>query len=138
RRDPLTTHSHPHLTPHPPTDTTHTTPHAVGPVKALVADRRLVDGTLPGTPTVDSIARLVNDAKFAGHTAILPTRLLNARILADLPQEQILVAKAVVLRLWAAISAPYRHDSLTLTAQMHGAASHTCTSSHTTPVYLGC
>ncbi|RBP97861.1 DNA topoisomerase III [Bifidobacterium aemilianum] len=125
------------LVTYPRTDSTYITHNDLGAVKALVADMRLVDGILPGTPTVDSIERLVNDAKVAGHTAILPTRLLNARILADLPQEQILVAKAVVLRLWEAIGAPYIHDSVKVTAHINGVDSPKFTASTDTPVSLG-
>lgn len=127
-------------------------------VQELISDRTLVDGMLPektektdpsqaagsnnlqyhtSQPVVDNIERLVSDSKVAGHTAILPTRLLNAQALEGRPSEQRMVAKAIVMRLWEAIGKPAVYQHIRVSAHIQNIESPRFTATNNIPISLG-
>lgn len=110
------------LASYPRTDSRYITHDDLETLHGLTQGTRLVDGFIDpaGKPAEPRYALVVDDSKVAGHTAILPTRALNARELARLDDDQRKVITRVVRRMWEAIGPDRVHDVTKVTATHDG------------------
>ena len=110
------------LASYPRTDSRYITPDDLETLHGLTQGTRLVDGFIDpaAKPAEPRYALVVDDSKVAGHTAILPTRALNARELARLDDDQRKVITRVVRRMWEAIGPDRVHDVTKVTATHDG------------------
>lgn len=115
------------LATYPRTDSRYITHDDLETLHALTQDTRLVDGFIDPDRKPDDprYALVVDDSKVAGHTAILPTRSLDAGQLDTLDDDQRKVIVRIVRRMWEAISPDRVHDVVKITAVHDG---HTFTS----------
>lgn len=107
------------LTTYPRTDSRYITHDDLGMLHQLVEGKRIVTGfidpeNMPNMPRFDLV---VNDAKVAGHTAILPTMQAESSSLEGLPEPERLVLTRVVRRMREAIGEDYVHEVTNVTAQ---------------------
>lgn len=105
------------LATYPRTDSRYVTRDDLDMLRSLVSDER-ADGFIdpaarPSTPRLDLT---VNDAKVAGHTAILPTPRVDKGSLEDLGTDERLVLIRVVRRMWEAVGDDHVHDVATVKA----------------------
>lgn len=110
------------LASYPRTDSRYITHDDLETLHGLTQGTRLVDGFIDpaAKPAEPRYALVVDDSKVAGHTAILPTRALNARELARLDDDQRKVITRVVRRMWEAIGQDRVHDVTKVTATHDG------------------
>lgn len=110
------------LASYPRTDSRYITHDDLETLHGLTQGTRLVDGFISpeARPAEPRYALVVDDSKVAGHTAILPTRALNARELARLDDDQRKVIIRVVRRMWEAIGPDRVHDVTKVTATHDG------------------
>ena len=110
------------LASYPRTDSRYITHDDLETLHGLTQGTRLVDGFIDpaARPAEPRYALVVDDSKVAGHTAILPTRALNARELARLDDDQRKVITRVVRRMWEAIGPDRVHDVTKVTATHDG------------------
>lgn len=110
------------LASYPRTDSRYITHDDLETLHGLTQGTRLVDGFIDpaAKPAEPRYALVVDDSKVAGHTAILPTRALNARELARLDDDQRKVITRVVRRMWEAIGPDRVHDVTKVTATHDG------------------
>lgn len=99
------------LATYPRTDSQYITHDDLDTLRGLVADER-ADGFVDRTalPAAPRLELTVNDAKVAGHTAILPTMRVGKDSLAGLGDDERLVLVRVVRRMWEAVSDDHVHD----------------------------
>ena len=99
------------LATYPRTDSQYITHDDLDTLRGLVADER-ADGFVDRTalPAAPRLELTVNDAKVAGHTAILPTMRVGKDSLAGLTDDERLVLVRVVRRMWEAVSDDHVHD----------------------------
>lgn len=99
------------LATYPRTDSQYITHDDLDTLRGLVADER-ADGFVDWTalPAAPRLELTVNDAKVAGHTAILPTMRVGKDSLAGLTDDERLVLVRVVRRMWEAVSDDHVHD----------------------------
>ena len=100
------------LTTYPRTDSRYITHDDLDTLRRLTRGRRLVDGFIrpedvPASPRPELT---VDDAKVAGHTAILPTVQAGADALDRLGEDERLVLVRVVRRMWEAVGDDYVHE----------------------------
>lgn len=105
------------LATYPRTDSQYITHDDLDMLRILVSDER-ADGFIdpaarPSTPRLDLT---VNDAKVAGHTAILPTPRVDKGSLDGLGSDERLVLIRVVRRMWEAVGDDHVHDVATVKA----------------------
>lgn len=105
------------LATYPRTDSRYITHDDLGTLRNLVSNER-ADGFIdPETrPAAPRLELTVNDAKVAGHTAILPTARVGKDSLAGLGDDERLVLIRVVRRMWEAVSDDHVHDVATVKA----------------------
>ena len=105
------------LATYPRTDSRYITHDDLGTLRSLVSNER-ADGFInPETrPAAPRLELTVNDAKVAGHTAILPTARVGKDSLAGLGDDERLVLIRVVRRMWEAVSDDHVHDVATVKA----------------------
>ena len=110
------------LASYPRTDSRYITHDDLETLHGLTQGTRLVDGFIDpaAKPAEPRYALVVDDSKVAGHTAILPTRALNARELARFDDDQRKVITRVVRRMWEAIGPDRVHDVTKVTATHDG------------------
>lgn len=115
------------LASYPRTDSRYITHDDLETLHQLTQGNRLVDGFIDpaARPDEPRYELVVDDSKVAGHTAILPTRLLDAHELDTLDDDQRKVITRIVRRMWEAIGKDRVHDVTKVTAR-HG--DHTFTS----------
>lgn len=115
------------LASYPRTDSRYITHDDLETLHQLTRGTGLVDGFIDpaARPVEPRYALVVDDSKVAGHTAILPTRALNARELDRLDDDQRKVITCIVRRMWEAIGQDRVHDVTKVTAVHDG---HTFTS----------
>ena len=108
------------LTTYPRTDSQYITHDDLDTLRKLTEGGRLASGfieqnTMPDQPRLELT---VNDAKVAGHTAILPTMQADADSLGELSSDERLVLIRVVRRMWEAIGGDYVHDVTSVLANI--------------------
>lgn len=120
------------LATYPRTDSRYITHDDLETLHALTQDTRLVDGFIDpdSKPAIPRYTLVVDDSKVAGHTAILPTRGLDAGQLDTLDDDQRKVIVRIVRRMWEAISPDRVHDVVKVTAA-HGEYTFTSGSDQT-------
>ena len=108
------------LTTYPRTDSQYITHDDLDTLRGLTEGDQRVEGFIePGAkPERPRLELTVNDAKVAGHTAILPTVQADARALDELGEDERLVLTRVVRRMWEAVSDDYMHDTTTVIANI--------------------
>lgn len=110
------------LASYPRTDSRYITHDDLETLHGLTQGTRLVDGFIDpaARPAEPRYALVVDDSKVAGHTAILPTRVLDAQTLDQLDDDQRKVIIRVVRRMWEAIGPDRVHDVTKVTATHDG------------------
>ena len=105
------------LATYPRTDSRYITHDDLGTLRNLVSNER-ADGFIDSEtrPAAPRLELTVNDAKVAGHTAILPTARVGKDSLAGLGDDERLVLIRVVRRMWEAVSDDHVHDVATVKA----------------------
>lgn len=108
------------LATYPRTDSQYITHDDLDTLRALTQGPGRVDGfvhadALPSDPRFDLT---VDDAKVAGHTAILPTRNVDRTKLDGLGGDERLTLTRVVRRMWEAVADDYVHDTVQVTANL--------------------
>lgn len=108
------------LTTYPRTDSQYITHDDLETLRALTTGVDRVDGfvdpdVLPSAPRLDLV---VDDAKVAGHTAVLPTRSASKAALDGLTEDERLVLTRVVRRMWEAVSDDHVHDTTLVVANL--------------------
>lgn len=108
------------LTTYPRTDSVYITHDDLETLRALTTGVDRVDGfvdsdVLPSVPRLDLV---VDDAKVAGHTAVLPTRSASKAALDGLTEDERLVLTRVVRRMWEAVSDDHVHDTTLVVANL--------------------
>lgn len=108
------------LATYPRTDSRYITHDDLETLRALTTGMERVDGfvdpdALPSVPRLDLV---VDDAKVAGHTAVLPTRNADKAALDGLPEDERLVLTRVVRRMWEAVSDDHVHDTTLVIANI--------------------
>ena len=106
------------LASYPRTDSRYITHDDLETLHGLTQGTRLVDGFISpeARPAEPRYALVVDDSKVAGHTAILPTRVLDAQTLDQLDDDQRKVITCVVRRMWEAVGQDRVHDVTKVTA----------------------
>lgn len=110
------------LASYPRTDSRYITHDDLETLHGLTQGTRLVDGFIDpeARPAEPRYALVVDDSKVAGHTAILPTRVLDSQTLDQLDDDQRKVITRVVRRMWEAIGPDRVHDITKVTATHDG------------------
>ncbi|OZG59896.1 DNA topoisomerase III [Bifidobacterium lemurum] len=108
------------LATYPRTDSQYVTSDDLASLRRLAEGGTLVDGfaepkSIPVEPRFDLV---VDDAKVAGHTAILPTMQAGADCLAPLTDDERLVLVRIVRRMWEAMSEDCLHEVATVRARL--------------------
>lgn len=108
------------LTTYPRTDSQYVTTADLETLRGLTEGDRRVEGFIDPDvkPNQPRLELTVNDAKVAGHTAILPTMQADARALDELGEDERLVLTRVVRRMWEAVGEDYVHDTTMVIANI--------------------
>lgn len=108
------------LTTYPRTDSQYITHDDLDTLRALTEGDRLVTGFIdpPAKPARPRLELTVNDAKVAGHTAILPTMQADKATLDELGGDERLVLTRVARRMWEAVGDDYVHDVTNVVANI--------------------
>lgn len=108
------------LATYPRTDSRYITHDDLETLTALLESGRLAQGfvTREGIPGHPRPELAVNDAKVAGHTAILPTMQLDAGKLEGLDDDERKVMTRIVRRMWEAVGDDYVHDVTNVVANI--------------------
>ncbi len=101
------------LATYPRTDSQYITHDDLDTLRNLTEGERLVTGFIDSSalPSQPRLELTVNDAKVAGHTAILPTMQAGVSVLDELSEDERLVLIRVVRRMWEAVGDDYVHDT---------------------------
>lgn len=108
------------LATYPRTDSQYITHDDLDTLRALTEGDRLVTGFIdpPAKPARPRLELTVNDAKVAGHTAILPTMQADKATLDELGGDERLVLTRVARRMWEAVGDDYVHDVTSVVANI--------------------
>ena len=108
------------LTTYPRTDSRYITHDDLDTLRALAEGDRLVTGFIEPSakPERPRLELTVNDAKVAGHTAILPTMQADRAALDELGDDERLVLTRVARRMWEAVGDDYVHDVTNVVANI--------------------
>ena len=108
------------LATYPRTDSRYITHDDLETLTALLESGRLAQGfvTREGIPGHPRPELAVNDAKVAGHTAILPTMQADKAALDELGDDERLVLTRVARRMWEAVGDDYVHDVTNVVANI--------------------
>ena len=108
------------LTTYPRTDSQYITHDDLTVLRGLVEGTARIEGFIEpdAKPDRPRLELTVNDAKVAGHTAILPTMQADVRALDELGEDERLVLIRVVRRMWEAVADDYVHDTTAVTANI--------------------
>ena len=108
------------LTTYPRTDSRYITHDDLDTLRSLTEEDRLVTGFIEPSakPERPRLELTVNDAKVAGHTAILPTMQADKAALDELGDDERLVLIRVTRRMWEAVGDDYVHDTTTVIANI--------------------
>lgn len=108
------------LATYPRTDSQYITHDDLDTLRNLTEGERLVTGFIDSSalPSQPRLELTVNDAKVAGHTAILPTVQAGVSVLDELSEDERLVLIRVVRRMWEAVGDDYVHDTTTVIANI--------------------
>ena len=108
------------LTTYPRTDSQYITHDDLDTLRGLAEGDRLVAGFIEPSakPERPRLGLTVNDAKVAGHTAILPTMQADKAALDELGDDERLVLVRVARRMWEAVGDDYVHDVTNVVANI--------------------
>ena len=108
------------LTTYPRTDSRYITHDDLDTLRGLAEGDRLVTGFIEPSakPERPRLELTVNDAKVAGHTAILPTMQADKATLDELGDDERLVLIRVARRMWEAVGDDYVHDVTNVVANI--------------------
>ena len=108
------------LTTYPRTDSQYITHDDLETLRKLTDGDARVEGFIEpdAKPERPRLELTVNDAKVAGHTAILPIVQADARALDELGEDERLVLIRVARRMWEAVADDYVHDTTTVIANI--------------------
>lgn len=108
------------LTTYPRTDSQYITHDDLDTLRGLTEGDRLVTGFIEpdAKPERPRLELTVNDAKVAGHTAILPTMQADKAALDELGDDERLVLVRVARRMWEAVGDDYVHDVTNVVANI--------------------
>lgn len=108
------------LATYPRTDSQYITHDDLDTLRGLTEGDRLAAGFIEpdAKPERPHLELTVNDAKVAGHTAILPTMQTDKVALDELGDDERLVLTRVVRRMWEAVSDDYVHDVTNVVANI--------------------
>lgn len=108
------------LTTYPRTDSQYITHDDLDTLRVLTEGDRLVTGFIDPAvkPERPRLELTVDDAKVAGHTAILPTMQAAANALDELCDDERLVLVRVARRMWEAVGDDYVHDVTNVVANI--------------------
>ncbi len=108
------------LATYPRTDSQYITHDDLDTLRGLTEGDRLVTGFIEpaAKPERPHLELTVNDAKVAGHTAILPTMQTDKAALDELGDDERLVLTRVVRRMWEAVGDDYVHDVTNVVANI--------------------
>ena len=108
------------LTTYPRTDSRYITHDDLDTLRGLTEGDRLVTGFIEPSakPERPRLELTVNDAKVAGHTAILPTMQADKAALDELGDDERLVLTRVARRMWEAVGDDYVHDVTNVVANI--------------------
>ena len=108
------------LTTYPRTDSRYITHDDLDTLRGLAEGDRLVTGFIEPSakPERPRLELTVNDAKVAGHTAILPTMQADRAALDELGDDERLVLTRVARRMWEAVGDDYVHDVTNVVANI--------------------
>ena len=108
------------LATYPRTDSQYITHDDLDTLRGLTEGDRLTAGFIEpaAKPERPHLELTVNDAKVAGHTAILPTMQADKAALDELGDDERLVLTRVVRRMWEAVGDDYVHDVTNVVANI--------------------
>ena len=108
------------LATYPRTDSQYITHDDLDTLRGLTEGDRLTAGFIEpaAKPERPHLELTVNDAKVAGHTAILPTMQTDKAALDELGDDERLVLTRVVRRMWEAVGDDYVHDVTNVVANI--------------------
>lgn len=108
------------LATYPRTDSQYITHDDLDTLRGLTEGDRLAAGFIEpaAKPERPHLELTVNDAKVAGHTAILPTMQADKAALDELGDDERLVLTRVVRRMWEAVGDDYVHDVMNVVANI--------------------
>ena len=108
------------LATYPRTDSQYITHDDLDTLRGLTEGDRLVTGFIEPSakPERPRLELTVNDAKVAGHTAILPTMQADKTTLDELGDDERLVLIRVARRMWEAVGDDYVHDVTNVVANI--------------------
>ena len=108
------------LATYPRTDSQYITHDDLDTLRGLTEGDRLVTGFIEpdAKPERPHLELTVNDAKVAGHTAVLPTVQTDKAALDELGDDERLVLTRVVRRMWEAVGDDYVHDVTNVVANI--------------------
>ena len=108
------------LATYPRTDSQYITHDDLDTLRGLTEGDRLVTGFIEpdAKPERPHLELTVNDAKVAGHTAILPTMQADKATLDELGDDERLVLVRVARRMWEAVGDDYVHDVTNVVANI--------------------
>lgn len=108
------------LATYPRTDSQYITHDDLDTLRGLTEGDRLVNGFIEpaAKPERPRLELTVNDAKVAGHTAILPTMQADKAALDELGDDERLVLVRVARRMWEAVGDDYVHDVTNVVANI--------------------
>jgi len=108
------------LTTYPRTDSQYITHDDLDTLRGLTEEDRLITGFIEPSakPERPRLELTVNDAKVAGHTAILPTMQADKAALDELGDDERLVLTRVARRMWEAVGDDYVHDVTNVVANI--------------------
>ena len=108
------------LTTYPRTDSQYITHDDLDTLRGLTEEDRLITGFIEPSakPERPRLELTVNDAKVAGHTAILPTMQADKAALGELGDDERLVLTRVARRMWEAVGDDYVHDVTNVVANI--------------------
>lgn len=108
------------LTTYPRTDSQYITHDDLDTLRRLTEGDARVEGFIEpdAKPEHPRLELTVNDAKVAGHTAVLPTVQADARALDELGEDERLVLVRVTRRMWEAVADDYVHDTTAVIANI--------------------
>ena len=108
------------LATYPRTDSQYITHDDLDTLRGLTEGDRLAAGFIEpdAKPERPHLELTVNDAKVAGHTAILPTMQADKAALDELGDDERLVLTRVVRRMWEAVGDDYVHDVTNVVANI--------------------
>ncbi|KFI90850.1 topoisomerase III [Bifidobacterium saguini DSM 23967] len=114
------------LATYPRTDSKYITHDDLPTLAGLIESGRLVRGFVAGgaLPSLPRPELAVNDAKVAGHTAILPTMQLDASRMEALGDDERMVIMRVVRRMWEAVGDDHVHLVTEVKARLDGGGAH--------------